>query len=363
MIGDFGLNIAIRLDASFEIGSGHLMRCLTLADTFRKSGIYTRFICRHLPTNLHELLSRNGHDVVLLTGKDKSVLKSELEHAEWLGVNQEFDAAETLNAIPDKQWDWIIVDNYALDYRWEGIVKNTVAKILVIDDLSDRRHICDIFLNQNIVDDAETLYADKLPKEAVKLIGPQYALLRDEFLEARSKATFRTGPIKNVLVSFGGADVDNVTGKVLEALSLNKQPQLNINVVIGAEHPYRRAIQDACNAEGYNCYIQTNKMAELMLEADLAIGAAGSTSWERCCLALPSIAIPVAEHQTPIAQVLGELGAVICLGSGATVTDELISKAFNKLCNSCGSLLKMSEMAYDIVDGIGKERVLKNMGI
>ncbi len=361
MSGVFSLNIAIRVDASLEIGIGHLMRCLTLADTFRKFGAYTKFVCRHIPTQLYGLLIKSGHDVSLLVREDTSVLESELEHAKWLGVNQEFDAIETLEALADSNWDWIIVDHYALDYSWEDIVKKSVTKMLVIDDLSNKQHTCDIFLNQNIVDNAESLYANKLPRNAIKLIGPQYALLREEFFVARSKATFRRGPIKNVLVSFGGADANNVTSKVLEALVSSKGLQLNVDVVIGTEHPYLNPIQNICKTAGYNCRIQINKMAELMLAADLAIGAAGSTSWERCYLALPSIIISIADNQIPIAQALDKIGASLYLGTELTVTAALISKTLYELYNDHERLFEISKKAYTIVDGKGKYQVFNSM--
>ncbi|MDR1057389.1 MAG: UDP-2,4-diacetamido-2,4,6-trideoxy-beta-L-altropyranose hydrolase [Coxiellaceae bacterium] len=356
------MNIVIRVDSSLEIGIGHFMRCLTLADTLRKFGSHVRFVCRHIMPQLNELLVKSEHDILLLEGKDPSILESELEYVGWLGVNQEFDAIETLKVLAGSRWNWVIVDHYALDYRWEDIIKKgSAAKILVIDDLFDKRHICDIFLNQNVINNIEFLCDYKLPENTIRLIGPRYALLRDEFFTARSKVEFRSGPIKNILVSFGGIDINNVTSKVLKAFSLDQELCVNIDVVIGAEHPCIDSIRTVCATKGYTCHVQPDKISELMLAADLAIGAGGSTSWERCCLALPSVIISVADNQVPIVQELDRAGAAMYLGNESVITDKIISKTLDELYDDNKRLFDMSNKAFDMVDGKGKDRVLENI--
>lgn len=266
-------HIAIRTDATSRIGTGHFMRCLTLADVLKQRGAQIRFVSRHLPEHLRSKLAEKGHEFALLDTVQNDVTLDGLAHAPWLCVSQAQDAADSIQALSDDKWDWLIVDHYALDTRWETLLRQTAKKILVIDDIADRQHDCNILLDQNLYADMETRYTGKVPKSCQMLLGPHYALLRDEFRKVHEQAKPRTGLVKQVLIFFGGVDADNFTGRAIEALSGIDLAGLHVDVVIGAQHPCREQINDACTQHGFNCHIQTDKMAELMTAADLAIGA------------------------------------------------------------------------------------------
>lgn len=356
------MNVLIRVDGFNAIGIGHFMRCFTLAEELRKVGFYTRFICRNLPFKLQELLSNNGHTFNLLNCNNSNITADTIKYFDWLRINQEDDAKESLKLISDlADLDWIIVDNYGLDYRWEVIVKEHTKKILVIDDSMERKHHCNIFLNQSLIEKDTTIYTDKLSAETIKLIGPKYALLGDVFLTARAKVNFRTGPIQRILISFGGGDTNNVTGKILTAIRSQKKLQFDVDVVLSHEHSFKEEIQMFCYKERYNCHIQSNKMADLMLMADLAIGAAGSTSWERCCLGLPSIVVSIAENQVAVARTIENIGVALYIGDGTTVNSKLITKALFELYHDREKLFSMSKQAFSVTDGNGKHLVLKEM--
>lgn len=293
------MRIAFRVDASSEIGTGHFMRCLTLALALKKRGVQIRFVSRHLPEYLRQMLSTKGFEFALLNSvQDETALK-ELAHAHWLGVSQALDATDSINALSTETgtWDWLIVDHYALDTRWESMLRQSARNILAIDDIADRQHDCDILLDQNLYADMETRYTGKVPRLCQMLLGPRYAILRDEFRELHEQVRLRTGPVSRALIFFGGVDSVNYTGLAIEALAEIGMPDLHVDVVIGAQHPDRERIEADCAQRGYICHVQTDKMAELMMTADLAIGAGGSTAWERCCLGLPTLTICVANNQ------------------------------------------------------------------
>lgn len=291
------LNIAYRVDASAQMGSGHFMRCLTLANALKQRGTRTRFVSRNLPEYMRSMLAAKGHEFALLDNVYHAATPDELAHANWLGISQAQDAADSIQALSDEIWDWLIVDHYALDSRWESVFRQAAGKILVIDDLADRQHDCDILIDQNFYADMESRYIGKVPAHCQMLLGPRYALLRDEFRQLHQQLKPRNGPVKHVLVFFGGMDADNYTGRAIEALSGMDVSDLHINVVIGAQHPDREQIEADCARRGYTCHVQTDRMAELMAAADLAIGAGGSATWERCCLGLPTLSICLADNQ------------------------------------------------------------------
>jgi len=324
------MKIAFRTDATIQIGTGHLMRCLTLADELKKQGAQVRFISRDLPFHLSDMLDLKGIEYYSLSMDAVLEPKDELTHSNWLGTSQVQDAKATIQALTDHPWDWVIVDHYALDKRWESAVRTNAKQIMVIDDLADRQHDCDVLLDQNFYADMQTRYDAKVPVHCQLLLGPRYALLRNEFRKLREQIKPRTGQVKRILVFFGGVDSDNYTSLAIEALP-SISDALHVDVVIGEQHPYREQIQNACLAHGYGCQVQTTRMAELMADADLAIGAGGSACWERCAMGLPSLILVIAENQKKAAKDIDSAGVLINLGDARLIMKADLINAIEKL--------------------------------
>ena len=356
------MKIAIRVDATNQIGTGHLMRCLTLADALKQRGAQVRFVSRHMPEHLRHMLAVKGHEFILLKSSPSDVSPNDLSHAHWLGTSQWADAQDTIQALSNHVWDWLVVDHYALDVRWESVFRQTTKNILVIDDIADRQHDCDVLLDQNFYADMDTRYTGKVPAHCRLLIGPCYALLREEFRHMREQVNPRTGTIKRVLVFFGGVDAGNSTGCVIKALVNIGIPGLLVDVVIGAQHPCREQIEAECAQYGFICHVQTARMAELMAAADLAIGAGGAASWERCCLGLPALIVALADNQIDIAKALDLFGASIYLGSLEIASATLMRRAIIDLVNHQIRLAALSQKSYSLVDGLGIDRLCQSLG-
>ena len=235
------LRIAIRVDASIQIGTGHFMRCLTLADEVKQRGGQIRFVSRHIPVHMINTLLSKGHEFAQLDNTQCGVATETLAHSHWLGVSQAQDSEDTIRVLSDKTWDWLVVDHYALDSRWETMLRQTVKKIFVIDDIADRGHDCDLLLDQNFYSDMDSRYTGKVPKHCRLLLGPRYALLRDEFRKIREQIKPRSGPVKRIFVFFGGVDNENYTGCTIDALSGMDISDMHVDVVIGEQHPFRAA--------------------------------------------------------------------------------------------------------------------------
>ncbi len=354
-------HIAFRADASSQIGTGHFMRCLTLAEALKKQGAQIRFISRELPMHLRVMLAGKGIEFVSPDSNVRPSPTDDLAHAHWLGTSQAQDAQDTLDVLSDQSWDWLVVDHYALDYRWETMLRQTAKKILVIDDIADRQHDCDVLLDQNFYADMQTRYTGKVPSHCELLLGPRYALLRDEFRQMHEQIKPRTGPVKKMLVFFGGVDADNYTGCAIEALSEIATSGLQVDVVIGAQHPYRDQIKAACTQHGFICHVQTDKMAELMGAADLAIGAGGSATWERCCVGLPTLSLCVAANQQQQIADAAQGGMLYAPVIGADLTAVIKSHTITLLEN--GNLRRLiSRTAMQTVDGYGVFRIIGNLG-
>jgi UDP-2,4-diacetamido-2,4,6-trideoxy-beta-L-altropyranose hydrolase len=246
------------------------------------------------------------------------------------------------------------VDHYALDTRWESELRRTVRRILVIDDLADRMHNCDVLLDQNLYEEMDTRYTGKVPAHCQLLLGPRYALLREEFSRLRQQVKPRTGTDRRVLVFFGGVDAENYTSPAIEALVNISIPNLHVDVVIGTQHPDRHQVESECTARGFAFHVQTSQMAELMVAANLAIGAGGSTSWERCCLGLPSLVFAVADNQEQTSRALADFGAAY-LGRNEIFAAEI--ERVVKYLFVPTRLHEMSVKAAELVDGQGAIRL------
>jgi len=356
------MRIAIRVDASGEIGTGHLMRCITLADALKRRGAKIRFVSRCMPEHLRGMLVAKGQEFMLLSSSPSEAISGGLSHARWLGASQHTDAQDTIQALADETWDWLIVDHYALDVHWESALRQTAKNIFAIDDIADRQHDCDLLLDQNFYTDMETRYTGKVPVHCRLLLGPRYALLREEFRHMRDHVKPRTGPVKRILIFFGGVDVDNYTFRAIEALVHIGIPDLLVDVVIGAQHPCREQIESECLRHGFICHVQTGRMAELMAAADLAIGAAGSASWERCCLGLPALIVSLADNQIDIAKGLDLLGACQYINLPSAASASAMSNRIIELMNHQGHLEVLSERSYAVVDGLGVDRLCRALG-
>lgn len=311
--------VGFRTDASVQIGTGHVVRCLTLADALRERGAKCIFLCRTHVGHLIDLIERRGHEAVALPSPAKAFQPPAVApaYADWLGTDWSEDATATRQALGGLCLDWIVVDHYALDWHWEQMLRQHCARLMVIDDLADRRHDCDVLLDQNLGRLAED-YHDMVPEGTAIYIGPQFALLRPEFSKLRSASLKRRQNItlKRLLVNMGGVDKDNVTGQVLAVLQSCALPQnVKITVVMGPKAPWSEQVMAQASSIRWDVEVlaDVSKMAELMAESDLVIGAAGSTSWERCCLGVPTIQLILAENQRQVANALSDRNAAILL--------------------------------------------------
>ena len=296
------MKVVFRVDASTEIGSGHFMRCITLAYSLSlKAEIL--FVCRSILPALELLLQEHSFQLFKLKRSESNDHFGSLKYSGWLGSSQENDALETIDAIlVHGGCDWLIVDHYGIDHNYESLIRKYVDKILVIDDLADRVHDCDVLVDQNILPDSQVRYLGKVPSHCICLLGSQYFLLRDEFLLQNKNIRHKTGKIKSILIYFGGVDKFNRTQEAVNvvnslASNLIKTGELQVNVVVGLSHPNLENIQSLCNYFKINFIVQTKEMAKIMAESDLAIGAGGISTFERLYLRLPSILTPISENQ------------------------------------------------------------------
>lgn len=359
--------VVFRVDASLQIGTGHVMRCLTLADALSSIGVKCHFICREHPGNLISQIKEQRYQVHVLPMETNDTYKqikkannemNILANSDWLGSKWQKDAKLTYSILENIRPNWLVVDNYALDARWESIQRQNIGKLMVIDDLADRQHDCDLLLDQTL-GRSEELYKSWVPQHCKCLTGTKYALLRPEFSALREYSLRRRKhpKLKHILITMGGVDQFNVTGNVLEALKHSQLPNnCHISVVMGSCSLWIDAVKTIAAELPWEIevLVNVNNMAQLMAESDLCIGAAGSTAWERCCLGLPSLIVVLADNQKNIANMLVKADA--CLGLGE-ITESHFQKrvitTINQILKDTKLLRSMTESASSVTDGTG----------
>ena len=348
------MKVTFRVDASLKMGTGHVMRCLTLAQVLKENSANVEFICRKHEGNLIDKIHSSGFNVHELEMLEEIEVGNKLAHSHWLGATQKQDADDCIGILKAEKSDWLIVDHYALDEQWQKRLKPYYEKLMVIDDLADRKHWCNILLDQTFGRQQED-YSALTPEGCELLLGSQYALLRPEFskwraysLERRSKPKF-----KQLLINMGGVDVHNVTENILEELKTCNLPNdINIIVVMGGLTPHLESVKSKVNALPYKTEVKVDvdNMAEIMANSDIAIGAAGSTTWERCCLGLPTIQVVIAENQNTIAKSLARNNAIKLLQD--------IKELSRTISDVTSWMTSVSDIARQISDGSGVMRVV-----
>ena len=345
--------ILFRCDASNEIGGGHVMRCLTLANALAESGAELTFVAAAMPEVLEARIAAAGHRLVRVPAS----LEMQREGPDWeepsLSAEAQLADAETTRSAVGHA-DWVVVDHYLLDACWHSAARGSAGHILVIDDLANRSYDCDILLDQTFGRSPDD-YRDRVPGGARILAGATYALLRPEFARERLAALDRreaSGPVRRILVSIGTADPDGITWRIVEQV-LAAAPQCAIDVVVGSQAAGGHHISDlAAGHADVSVHVNSDRMAELMRDSDLAIGAAGTTSWERCCLALPTIALVTADNQRLAADNLQRAGAVVLADSA-----DQIGALLRRLMDHERTRQSMIAAAAAITDGNGTKRV------
>ena len=322
-------------NASRSIGFGHVMRCLAIADALYEKGWRCDFFCTSETTKIVKALSQSPHGTL----HDKAMIEG--------------------------PYHIIIIDSYNLDEVEEKKFRSLGDNIAVIDDLANRKHDCDILIDLTL-DRREKDYQGLVPDNCKVLTGVDYALLRPEFNRLKNQALMRRnkaqGKIETVLISMGGTDPHNITSKVLNALNVIKEP-LTIDVVISSQSPVKEEIEAGCaklRVMGMivALHLDVSDMAGMMMRADLAVGAAGVSSWERCCLGLPTLMIKTAENQQYVVSALHKAGAAEYLGSVAEVSEKNISLKLKSYLENSQKTYEMGIKASDLVDGKGISRII-----
>jgi UDP-2,4-diacetamido-2,4,6-trideoxy-beta-L-altropyranose hydrolase len=248
-----------------------------------------------------------------------------------------------------------VVDHYGLDLAWERAMRDFVKRIWVIDDLVDRLHDCDVLLNQNLMEELEQRYLHKVPSTCRLFLGPAHALIRPEIIQAGKAARTRR-TLSSILISFGSSDPTKETEKALKALTLPEFRELKrIDVVVGLSNPQKERIERLCAAYSHiKFHCQTEQMANLMAEADIAVGAGGVTAWERCIVGLPTLQISVAENQLEASRLLYKAGAIDHLGWHQQVTVQDIAAALRQYVDQPLLLERMSKAARQTMGSMNR---------
>lgn len=361
--------ILIRCDASISIGSGHTIRCRTLARKLQSCGADVTFLCRRQSGDLISVLEKEFSVVSLpeqplvacngLEGRDL--------YAAWLGCTQEQDASQCLQALAKAgmtSFSWLIADHYGLDATWEkqllvGLSDGDEApRLLVIDDLADRPHESDVLLDQNFFGEAtDRRYQRLVPPQCLQLLGPHYALLGQEYAHLHPLVQPRT-ELRRVLVFFGGVDSSNVTVRALKALTDSALADLAVDVVLGLQSPNRNEVAElVARRPNTTLHEQLPSLAGLIARADVAIGAGGATTWERACLGLSSLVVAIAGNQLAVSEALDHAGYIQLLGDGASVTEEQIRSALLSFIDEP----KLGKVFPALTDGWGASRLAMAM--
>ena len=344
------MKILMRTDASVQSGVGHVVRCLTLADGLKSNGHTVEFICKNVDGNLIDLIEKRGFLAYVIANSSDADRK----------FNWEDDVKEVKKLIlANGIYDWIVVDHYLLDFRWELLIKNHCKKLMVIDDLANRNHSCDLLLDQNYED--KSRYNDLVGDACKKLLGPKFALLNEAYAKVRALRQNPRATISRVFIFFGGSDLYNLTERSLSALCIDELNSIFVDIVIGPSYVHYESLRLLAERRGRTIiHTQIPHLATLMAAADIAIGAGGVTNWERICVGVPSIIISVAENQELIAQILHQKGIVNYLGRYDRVSVDAIFFALKSEINNSYLLGKISE-AKKLCDGLGVTRVIQNM--
>lgn len=347
------MQIVFRTDSSSRIGIGHLVRSLVLADELKRHGHRCIFVCRDLTGHQGKIAKKHGHRLALLPvlggPTDSSDLKEHLDQ----------DVEETCVILAEEKPDWLVCDHYGIDEQWESSLRGKTKHILVIDDMADRRHDCDVLIDQNLFPDINERYNGWVNLGTLLLGGPEYALLRSEFAATRAKMERTFGLHPRLFVCFGGADPANATERVVSVLLATFGESLPLEVVAGPSNPHFNRLRILCeNKKNIRLHRQVDHIADCLAGTDLAIGGGGVSALERCALGVPSLIYAIAGNQISPSQSLAAAGAVRYLGIIEKLDAETLATSVAQLVTDAHARAVLSRIGMKLVDGLGASRVV-----
>lgn len=360
------MQVAFRTDGAPFMGGGHVMRCLALAEELQSRGAECCFLCRSVTDRLAARITQAGHRLVRLSGEPSTdsfdeprdaIASDDPPHKRWLGTDWALDAKQSAAALQSVKWDWIVVDHYALDSRWHSAIRQATArqgsKLLVIDDLGDRALDCDVLLDPNFRFDGRDPFRGRLPDRCTRFEGPSMALLEAGYRDAHQRAKPRD-QLNHVLIYLGNTPVEYLT-RCLDALI---PANLTADVVVPTRmlHDARLTHHATVLHEHVIVHGPVPSLLPMMQRADLAIGPIGSSTWERFCVGLPTIAVTMAVNQKTVAHDLHAAGLIDLLGPVHDVSVEDYISALNCM-GQPDRLRHLSSKGMDVCDGRGAERL------
>lgn len=337
--------VVIRADASVDIGFGHVFRCLTLAEALHARGHKIEFVCRDLPGQLAGKIFDEGFVCHLIQADSWSM-----------------DAEKTRELFLEEVPDWIVVDHYGLDSRWHLSVQEVTRKIMVIDDLANRKIDCDLLLDTGI-GKSRGDYLELIPANCQTLTGVEFALIRSEFqanrLTAKQKRSEQHG-VDKIMINLGGMDQNNLIPTILNGLA-GFLERLKFDIIVSSVTPNFSQIKEVVeHCTSCRLLLDVDNMADIILEADFAIGAGGVTAYERCILGLPSIVIPVADNQQQFVSELAMRSAIFKVTSSENMVAD-IQQILARCLAEPDTLKNISQSCFDLLDGLGSVRVVQKM--
>ena len=354
--------VAIRVDASATMGTGHLRRCLSLAQALAAAGAEPGFVVRRLDAVAPQLLATAGLPVQWLpTPAEQAPPAADAPpHAAWAGVPGAQDAADTVQALTGWRPDWLVLDHYAFDARWHRVVRTALGcRLLVIDDTADRTIDADALLDHNWAADHAAKYADRLAQPpGLWLCGPRFALLAPVYRRAR-RCTVRP-EVRSLGIFMGGTDPDGASARVLAACR-EAGHEGAIEVVSSTASPHLPALRAACAADAQaRLTLDEPDLAAFFARHDLQVGAGGGATWERCCIGAPTVALALAANQSVVVPALDHLGALRAaslpgLPNGADTPP--LARVLHRLMADTAARQALAARAAELVDGRGAERV------
>jgi len=339
------MHLYIRADADGKIGSGHIMRCIALAQAWQDQGGEVTFISHCESAALKERMQSEGFRFIAIA------------HASPEPYDLQFTLA-TLKSKNANQKNWLVLDGYHFTPEYQKAIRGEGIRLLVIDDINHLPHYhADLLLNQNIHAPEMNYHCDE---DTILLLGTRYVLLRREFLKYRDVKRQIPDLAKNILVTLGGADPDNVTLKVIEALQLLDDQEMKVKIIIGPANPHQETLNNALVSAHFEMELLANplNMPDLMAWADMAISVGGSTCWELAFMELPSILMALSPDQRGIVDKLSQNGFALVIDEH---TAQDIANALNALLFNYELRMAMSLQGRNLVDGNGACRVVKEI--